>query len=59
MFRREGEVVILFTNELTSEALNFFGGKALTYYGRWLQMKLSTPGTPAFVRSMAPSSNAT
>ncbi len=55
----KGEVVILFTNELPSEALKSFGGKALTYYGRWTRTKLSAPRTPSFVRSMAPSSNAT
>ena len=31
----KGKVVVLFTNEPPSEDPNFFGGKALTYYGRW------------------------
>lgn len=30
-----GKVVILFTNEPPSEDPKFFGGKTLTYYGRW------------------------
>jgi Zn-dependent M28 family amino/carboxypeptidase len=30
-----GKVVVLFTNEPPSEDPAFFGGKALTYYGRW------------------------
>ncbi|BDC48095.1 aminopeptidase [Bryobacterales bacterium F-183] len=30
-----GKVVVLFTNEPPSEKASFFGGKALTYYGRW------------------------
>lgn len=30
-----GKVVLLFTNEPPSEDPGFFGGKALTYYGRW------------------------
>jgi Zn-dependent M28 family amino/carboxypeptidase len=30
-----GKVVVLFTNEPPSEDPNFFGGPALTYYGRW------------------------
>ena len=31
-----GKVVVLFTNEPRSEDEAFFGGKALTYYGRWV-----------------------
>jgi Zn-dependent M28 family amino/carboxypeptidase len=31
----KGKVVVLFTNEPPSDDPNFFGGKALTYYGRW------------------------
>jgi len=31
----KGKVVILFTNEPPSEDPKFFGGPALTYYGRW------------------------
>jgi Zn-dependent M28 family amino/carboxypeptidase len=31
----KGKVVVLFTNEPTSQDPKFFGGKALTYYGRW------------------------
>lgn len=31
----KGKVVVLFTNEPPSEDAKFFGGKALTYYGRW------------------------
>jgi Peptidase family M28 len=31
----KGKVVILFTNEPPSNDPNFFGGTALTYYGRW------------------------
>lgn len=30
-----GKVVVLFTNEPPSEDAKFFGGRALTYYGRW------------------------
>jgi Zn-dependent M28 family amino/carboxypeptidase len=30
-----GKVVVLFTNEPTSDDPKFFGGRALTYYGRW------------------------
>lgn len=30
-----GKVVVLFTNEPPSDDPNFFGGRALTYYGRW------------------------
>jgi Zn-dependent M28 family amino/carboxypeptidase len=30
-----GKVVVLFTNEPPSEEARFFGGRALTYYGRW------------------------
>jgi Zn-dependent M28 family amino/carboxypeptidase len=30
-----GKVVVLFTNEPPSEDPKWFGGKALTYYGRW------------------------
>ncbi|MBI4903611.1 MAG: M20/M25/M40 family metallo-hydrolase [Acidobacteria bacterium] len=30
-----GKVVVLFTGEPPSDDPNFFGGKALTYYGRW------------------------
>ncbi len=30
-----GKVVVLFTNEPASEDPKFFGGRALTYYGRW------------------------
>lgn len=30
-----GRVLVLFTNEPTSTDPKFFGGKALTYYGRW------------------------
>lgn len=30
-----GKVVVLFTNEPPSEDPAFFGGRALTYYGRW------------------------
>jgi Zn-dependent M28 family amino/carboxypeptidase len=30
-----GKVVVLFTNEPTSSDPKFFGGRALTYYGRW------------------------
>lgn len=30
-----GKVVVLFTNEPPSEDPKFFGGPALTYYGRW------------------------
>jgi Zn-dependent M28 family amino/carboxypeptidase len=31
----KGKVVVCFTNEPPSEDPKFFGGKALTYYGRW------------------------
>ena len=31
----KGKVVILFTNEPPSDDAGFFGGPALTYYGRW------------------------
>lgn len=31
----KGKVLVLFTNEPTSDDPKFFGGKALTYYGRW------------------------
>jgi Peptidase family M28 len=31
-----GKVVVLFTNEPTSTDPNFFDGRALTYYGRWM-----------------------
>ncbi|MCC6585780.1 MAG: M28 family peptidase [Bryobacterales bacterium] len=31
----KGKVVVLFTNEPPSDDPLFFGGKALTYYGRW------------------------
>ena len=31
----KGKVLVLFTNEPPSEDPKFFGGKALTYYGRW------------------------
>jgi len=31
----KGKVVVLFTNEPPSEDPQFFGGTALTYYGRW------------------------
>ena len=30
-----GKIVVLFTNEPTSEDPKFFAGRALTYYGRW------------------------
>src|SRR5581483_346648 len=30
-----GKVLVFFTNEPPSEDPNFFGGRALTYYGRW------------------------
>lgn len=30
-----GKVVVLFTNEPSSESPEFFKGRALTYYGRW------------------------
>jgi hypothetical protein len=30
-----GKVVVAFTNEPPSTSDNFFGGRALTYYGRW------------------------
>lgn len=32
----KGKVVVLFTGEPPSEDAAFFGGKALTYYGRWV-----------------------
>jgi Zn-dependent M28 family amino/carboxypeptidase len=31
-----GKIVVLFTNEPPSADARFFGGKALTYYGRWV-----------------------
>ncbi len=31
----KGKVVVLFTNEPPSDDPKFFGGRALTYYGRW------------------------
>ncbi|HEU0119405.1 MAG TPA: M28 family peptidase [Bryobacteraceae bacterium] len=31
----KGKVAVLFTNEPPSEDAKFFGGRALTYYGRW------------------------
>ncbi|HUA21681.1 MAG TPA: M28 family peptidase [Bryobacteraceae bacterium] len=31
----KGKVLVLFTNEPPSDDPKFFGGKALTYYGRW------------------------
>jgi Zn-dependent M28 family amino/carboxypeptidase len=31
----KGKIVVLFTNEPPSNDPNFFGGRALTYYGRW------------------------
>src|SRR5262245_17349260 len=31
----KGKIVVLFTNEPPSEDPKYFGGKALTYYGRW------------------------
>ncbi|MBM3753933.1 MAG: M28 family peptidase [Acidobacteria bacterium] len=31
----KGKVAVLFTNEPQSEDAKFFGGRALTYYGRW------------------------
>lgn len=31
----KGKVVVLFTNEPISDDASFFGGPALTYYGRW------------------------
>jgi Zn-dependent M28 family amino/carboxypeptidase len=31
----KGKVVVVFTNEPPSDDPKFFGGKALTYYGRW------------------------
>ncbi len=34
-FDVRGKVVVLFTNEPPSDDPKFFGGKALTYYGRW------------------------
>jgi Zn-dependent M28 family amino/carboxypeptidase len=30
-----GKILVLFTNEPTSTEPKFFGGRALTYYGRW------------------------
>src|SRR6185295_2388104 len=32
----KGKWVVLFTNEPNSEDPKFFGGRALTYYGRWV-----------------------
>jgi Zn-dependent M28 family amino/carboxypeptidase len=32
----KGKLVVLFTNEPPSEDPAFFGGRALTYYGRWV-----------------------
>lgn len=32
----KGKVLILFTNEPASDDPKFFGGRALTYYGRWV-----------------------
>ena len=34
-FDVKGKVVVLFTNEPPSDDPKFFGGNALTYYGRW------------------------
>ena len=34
-FDVKGKAVVLFTNEPPSDDPKFFGGKALTYYGRW------------------------
>ncbi len=34
-FDVKGKVVVLFTNEPASTDPKFFGGRALTYYGRW------------------------
>src|SRR6266436_284391 len=31
----KGKMLVLFTNEPTSTDSKFFGGRALTYYGRW------------------------
>src|SRR5438552_11386376 len=31
----KGKIVVLFTNEPPSDDPKFFGGTALTYYGRW------------------------
>ena len=31
----KGKVLVLFTNEPPSTDPKFFGGRALTYYGRW------------------------
>ena len=31
----KGKVLVLFTNEPPSDDPKFFGGRALTYYGRW------------------------
>jgi Zn-dependent M28 family amino/carboxypeptidase len=31
----KGKIVVLFTNEPPSDDPKFFGGRALTYYGRW------------------------
>jgi Zn-dependent M28 family amino/carboxypeptidase len=31
----KGKILVLFTNEPASEDPKFFGGRALTYYGRW------------------------
>jgi Zn-dependent M28 family amino/carboxypeptidase len=32
----KGKIVVLFTNEPPSDDPGFFGGRALTYYGRWV-----------------------
>jgi Zn-dependent M28 family amino/carboxypeptidase len=32
----KGKIVVLFTNEPPSDDQAFFGGRALTYYGRWV-----------------------
>jgi hypothetical protein len=32
----KGKVLVLFTNEPTSDDPKFFDGRALTYYGRWV-----------------------
>jgi Zn-dependent M28 family amino/carboxypeptidase len=34
-FDVKGKVLVLFTNEPPSDDAKYFGGKALTYYGRW------------------------
>jgi Zn-dependent M28 family amino/carboxypeptidase len=31
----KGKIIVLFTNEPASDDPKFFGGRALTYYGRW------------------------